>query len=83
MSGFGPGHVFEIRVRAAYALYALKWCMILLNEFVPEHLQRRLFAQPDLRPSDVQRQQLDKACTMLMLARNASGAFPYEKWMCS
>jgi Phosphotransferase enzyme family len=83
LSGFGSGHALGVRVRAAYALYALKWCMILLNEFVPEHLERRLFANPGLKPDDVQRQQLGKARAMLTLARDARAAFPYEEWMCS
>jgi hypothetical protein len=81
LSGFGGGHALGVRVRAAYALYALKWCMILLNEFVPEHLERRLFANPGLDPDDVQRQQLAKARAMLTLARDARIAFPFEEWM--
>lgn len=81
LSGFHDGPSLATRVRAAYALYALKWCMILLNEFVPEHLQRRLFANPGLLPEDVQRQQLDKARAMLTLARDARNLFPYEEWM--
>jgi hypothetical protein len=82
LRGFGAGHAFDVRIRVAYALYALKWCTILLNEFVPEHLQRRLFANPGLRPDEVQCQQLDKARGMLTLARNARVAFPFEEWMC-
>ena len=81
LRGFGTGHALDVRVRVAFGLYALKWCMILLNEFVPEHLQRRLFAKPGLKPADLQRQQLAKARDMLTLARNARVAFPYEEWM--
>ena len=32
------------RVRAVHPLFGLKWCMILLNEFRPENLARRRFA---------------------------------------
>jgi hypothetical protein len=82
LAGFGTGHALGVRVRAAYALYALKWCMILLNEFVPEHLERRLFANPGIEPEELQREQLGKARDMLNLARDARAAFPYEDWMC-
>jgi len=82
LRGFGAGHALKVRIRVAYVLYALKWCTILLNEFVPELLQRRLFANPDLQPEEVRHQQLDKARAMLALARNGQVAFPYEDWMC-
>jgi hypothetical protein len=50
-------------------LCALKWCTILLNEFVPEHLERRDFASPQDLPS-AQRldEQLAKAARMLQQA---------------
>jgi hypothetical protein len=82
LRGFGIGHAFDVRIRVAYALYALKWCCILLNEFVPEHLERRLFANPGLKREEVQGQQLEKARAMLKLAQDARCAFPYEEWMC-
>ena len=78
LKGFGLDGALDLRVRTAYALYAVKWCTILLNEFVPESLQRRLFADPSLRPDEVRRVQLDKARAMLSLARKAPDAFPYE-----
>jgi hypothetical protein len=81
LGGFGAGHALPVRIRVAYVLYALKWCTIVLNEFVPELLQRRLFANPGLHAEEVQRQQLDKARAMLTLARNGQAAFPYENWM--
>jgi hypothetical protein len=79
--GLGPGHGLHARVRAAYALYALKWTAILLNEFVPEHLERRRFASGDLSPEAAQLRQLDKARRMLAAARAARVNFPYEAWM--
>jgi hypothetical protein len=82
LHGFGTDHAFDVRIRVAYALYALKWCCILLNEFVPEHLERRLFANPGLKREEVQSQQLEKARAMLNLASGARRAFPYEEWMC-
>jgi hypothetical protein len=82
LRGFGPAHGLGVRIRVAYALYALKWCMIILNEFVPEFMERRLFANHGLDPEELQRQQLAKARAMLTLARESQDAFPYEEWMC-
>ena len=54
------------RVKAFYPLFGLKWCLILLNEFLPEHLLRRRFAgmnNQDRRQR--QSEQLAKAKHML------------------
>jgi len=49
------------RARVAYPLFGLKWCAILLNEFLPGPLQRRRFAEPSLlSPTERQARQLDK-----------------------
>jgi hypothetical protein len=82
LAGFGAGDPLAVRIRVAYVLYALKWCMIVLNEFVPEHLQRRLFANPGSEPEDLQRRQLAKANALLAQARDGLVVFPYEEWMC-
>ena len=60
-----PG--FRIRFDAVAPLVALKWCLILLNEFLPEHWQRRLRAgaHPDWR--EAKERQLAKAVSMLDL----------------
>jgi len=76
-----PAHALDARARIGYALYGLKWCTILLNEFVPEHLERRLFNDPNLRVEELQYQQLAKARAMLSEARTARNAFPYEEWI--
>ena len=34
----------ELRLQIEYPLFGLVWCLILLNEFVPEHQERRQFA---------------------------------------
>jgi hypothetical protein len=54
------------RVQMFYPLFALKWCLILLNEFVPQAIIRRGFAQTDTldRPSR-QAQQLAKSRQLL------------------
>lgn len=44
METFGDSEGLDIRLRAVFPLFGLKWCMILLNEFRPENLARRRFA---------------------------------------
>ena len=54
------------RVKIVMPLCGLKWSLLLLNEFVPAHLQRRQFASE--RPLDVARlqmEQLNKSQLML------------------
>ncbi len=52
------------RVQAYYPLFGLKWCLILLNEFLPDQLLRRRFA--GMREQDSQRRQMEQ----LSKARN-------------
>ena len=44
LAGFSDVARLPARARIVYPLFGLKWCLILLNEFVPEHLRRRSFA---------------------------------------
>ncbi len=81
LAGMGRDHALVPRLRVACVLYGLKWVMILLNEFVPEHLARRLFADPSLRSEELQRLQLSKAREMLARSHQARIAFPYEDWI--
>jgi hypothetical protein len=61
------------RFEAFRPLFALKWCMILLNEFLPEHLLRRKFAGMSERDRETrQTEQLAKARKMLRLAADVS-----------
>jgi hypothetical protein len=66
------------RLEVVYPLYALKWCMILLNEFIPEHWSRRAFAvSAKVDRGLAQMEQLDKARYMLAKSKNASENLPY------
>ena len=56
---------FKTRLTSLFPLYVVKWCTILLNEFVPEHYERRLFALGKSHETDILREQLDKAEKML------------------
>lgn len=54
------------RVETVYPLFGLKWCLILLNEFVPTDLLRRAFAnQTPIDKTSRQFEQLAKAQRML------------------
>jgi hypothetical protein len=67
------------RVRAFYPLYGLKWCLILLNEFLPANLHRRKFARAvqSANSSRKQAEQLGKAEQMLGNVEEQYERFPY------
>ena len=58
-----PG--LRCRVETVFPLFGLKWCLILLNEFLPADLQRRQFAKATLDRDTTQRRQLAKSRAML------------------
>jgi thiamine kinase-like enzyme len=67
------------RVETVYPLFGLKWCLIMLNEFVPEDLQRRGFASGgNLDRAAAQARQLEKAQRMLERIKREDEAFPYR-----
>lgn len=53
------------RAEAVFPLFGLKWCLILLNEFLPADLQRRQFARAADDRDLAQRRQLAKSRAML------------------
>ncbi|NER34663.1 MAG: phosphotransferase [Oscillatoria sp. SIO1A7] len=58
---------FKDRLSSYLPLYGLRWCLILLNEFIPKKLQHRLHAR-SLSPEDIaniQANQLNKAERLL------------------
>jgi hypothetical protein len=46
-------------------VYQVKWCCIALNIFIPVHLARRQFANPDLNVVDLKKSQLIKAESLM------------------
>jgi hypothetical protein len=58
---------YELRLSAYLPLYALKWCLILLNEFLPEKLINRLNAnhQNKKNVNQMLTNQLSKSRTLL------------------
>ncbi len=66
------------RLAFLYPLYGLKWCMIFLNEFVPQDLFRRDFAKREvLERGTLQAEQLAKSQRMLDHIRRGYAHFPY------
>ncbi len=66
------------RVKVVYPLLALKWCMIVLNEFVPGDFSRRVYAAgTPLDKAQVRRQQLSKARNLFNKIQETYENFPY------
>lgn len=64
---FKDDTTFELRLSAYLPLFALRWCLILLNEFLPDRLAQRMHAR-NQNSSDfksVLSNQLDKSKTLL------------------
>ena len=49
------------RARLLLPLFQIKWCCIILNEFLPDDARRRHFANPTLEPLQRKQRQLEKA----------------------
>ncbi len=59
---------YEKRLSALWPLFGLRWCLILLNEFLPERWFRRLYADGERDRETAQARQLEKAEDMLRRA---------------
>lgn len=49
------------RARLLLPLFQIKWCCIILNDFLPDAARRRHFANPNLEPLQRKRRQLEMA----------------------
>ncbi len=67
------------RFRAAWPVYALRWALIMLNEFLPQGWQKRIHAKQELQHEreNVQRQQLLKAAKICEYVRGEKLECPY------
>ncbi len=77
-AGSGP---FPTRLKALYPLWGLKWCLILLNEFVSADLERRGFALDGRAAAErdaLLAGQLAKAAAMLERVRATHERFPED-----
>ncbi len=57
--------VYEPRLSALWPLFGLRWCLILLNEFLPERWFRRAYADGGRDREAAQARQLEKSEAML------------------
>ena len=69
---------FSRRIEIAYPFFGLNWCLILLNEYVPEHLERRTFAGRKPNLARLLTNQLSKSIRMLNHVRSDYERFPYR-----
>jgi hypothetical protein len=82
VTGLSDRALHEQRIALLRPVYRLKWCCILLNDFLPVDNQRRQFAQVEaVDPSQERRarlsRQLDKSRLALRSLQTVSGAAPY------
>lgn len=55
------GEALAARARLLLPMFQIKWCCIMLNEFLPDAARRRRFANPAMDPEQGKRLQLEKA----------------------
>jgi len=51
----------EARARLLFPVFQVKWCCIILNDFIPEFAERRRFADPGFDEAAARLRQLEKA----------------------
>jgi hypothetical protein len=75
---FGADPGWRERVARLYPLFARKWCMIMLNEFRPDQIERRRYVDRNAEEVHVfQSRQLDAARSLLARTMRQDGGFPY------
>lgn len=77
LARFADQPTLRRRVEAVFPLFGLKWCLILLNEFLPTDLQRRQFAHAAPDRDLAQRRQLTKARAMLRRIQRQYDSNPF------
>jgi hypothetical protein len=65
------------RLELLYPLIGLRWCMILLNEFLPERWAHRVHADGARDWTQVKRRQLERARALLDGVHDSRSRFPY------
>jgi len=71
---FADDPEFAARLRLLKPLYALRWALIVLNEFVPERWAQRAFAYGDRDRNAVLARQLGKAEGFVDLVKRENAA---------
>ena len=77
---FGDDDHFSKRLEVYYPLYGLRWCMILLNEFLPDRWRRRVYAgtERDGAEAQAKQRQLAKARALIEALKDDRGHFPHD-----
>jgi hypothetical protein len=65
MSYSGHAERLALRTRLLAPLFRIKWCCIILNEFIPDAARRRRFADPGIEEAARKANQLEKARRLL------------------
>jgi len=68
---------YEVRLQALYPLVGLRWCMILLGEYLPGGLAKRRFAGRVGDAAKTRAGQLAKARALLQRLSASDGSFPF------
>lgn len=77
---FGEDPLYRARLETLSPLFGLKWCLIMLNEFVAVDMQRRGFAgMADRDKAAARRRQLDKAKALSDRVGLSYARFPYGR----
>jgi len=74
---FGADGKFAPRLSLLYPLFAVRWCLILLNEFLPERWATRVHAGAELEWRQAKQRQLQRAEALLVSIEATGGEFPY------
>ncbi len=61
----GNEKALRVRIRLLLPVYRVKWCCIILNDFLPADADRRRFARPEVDEESRKTQQLNKAAAYL------------------
>jgi hypothetical protein len=68
---------FSLRLPLFYPLLQLRWCVILLNEFLPERWASRVHAGANTEWAAAKRHQLDRAIEWVQSLASSFERFPY------
>lgn len=65
LDGFSDQNLLFERVKKLFPMFQIKWCCIILNEFIPSVAGRRIFSNPDIDIEKSKKNQLKKAQALL------------------
>jgi Phosphotransferase enzyme family len=77
LATYGDDPSFARRLSILYPLFGLRWCAILLNEFLPERWARRVHAGEEGDWTALKRRQLDRAGEWAQSLAATFRRFPY------